>query len=55
MEPSPNVIDTVSEQGLEGLYTSTVNSSTVYNNNWPTPSRNPRNLDLETVIHHKIY
>lgn len=47
MEPSPNVIDTVSEQGLEGLYTSTVNSSTVYNNNWPTPSRNPRNLDLD--------
>ena len=33
VEPSPNAIDTVSEQGLEGLYNSTVNPSTVYNAN----------------------
>ena len=37
-EPSPNIIDTVSEKGLEGLYTSTVNTGTAYNSNWPTPS-----------------
>ena len=46
MEPSPNKIDTVSEQGLEGLYNSTVNPSTVYNNNWPTPSRQTPDLDI---------
>jgi len=37
--------DTVSEKGLEGLYTSTVNPGTVYNANWPTPSRQTPDLD----------
>ena len=46
IEPSPNAIDTVSEQGLEGLYTSTVNANTTYNSNWPTPSRQIPDLDL---------
>jgi len=36
---NPNQLDTVSELGLTGTYTSTVNPSTVYNSNWPTPSR----------------
>ena len=47
-EPSQNAggLDTVSERGLEGLYTSTVNAGTVYNNNWPTPSRQIPDLDL---------
>ena len=36
---SPNQFDTVSELGLTGTYKSTVNPTTVYNSNWPTPSR----------------
>tara|TARA_B100000287_G_scaffold70727_1_gene62170 strand:- start:2353 stop:3207 length:855 start_codon:yes stop_codon:yes gene_type:complete len=36
---NPNQLDTVSELGLTGDYTSTVNPSTVYNSNWPTPGR----------------
>lgn len=45
IEPSPNAIDTVSEQGLEGLYNSSVNPNAVYNSNWPTPSRQLPDLD----------
>ena len=45
LEPSPNVIDTVSEKGLAGAYTSTVNTGNVYNSNWPTPSRQIPDLD----------
>jgi hypothetical protein len=45
IEPSPNAIDTVSEQGLEGMYNSTVNPSAVYNSNWPTPGRQTPDLD----------
>ena len=45
IESSPNAIDTVSEQGLEGMYNSTVNPSTVYNSNWPTPGRQTPDLD----------
>jgi len=45
IEPSPNAIDTVSEQGLEGLYNSSVNPNAVYNSNWPTPSRQTPDLD----------
>ena len=45
IEPSPNAIDTVSEQGLEGMYNSTVNPSAAYNNNWPTPGRQTPDLD----------
>lgn len=47
IEPSnPNLIDTVSEKGLEGMYTSTVNPTSVYNANWPTPSRQTPDLDM---------
>ena len=46
IEPSPNVIDTVSEKGLEGLYTSTVNDGFAYNSNWPTPGRQTPDLDI---------
>jgi hypothetical protein len=45
IEPSPNAIDTVSEQGLEGMYNSTVNPSAAYNSNWPTPGRQTPDLD----------
>jgi hypothetical protein len=44
-EPSPNDLDTVSEKGLAGLYTSTINPTTTYNSNWPTPSRQTPDLD----------
>tara|TARA_R100001015_G_C4634310_1_gene200576 strand:- start:3575 stop:4450 length:876 start_codon:yes stop_codon:yes gene_type:complete len=46
VEPSPNEIDTVSEQGLEGLYNSSVNPNTNYNGNWPSPSRLTPDLDI---------
>jgi len=46
IEPSPNVIDTVSEQGLEGLYNSSINPNAVYNSNWPTPGRQTPDLDI---------
>ena len=46
VEPSPNEIDTVSEQGLEGLYNSTVNPNTNYNGNWPIPTRQLPDLDI---------
>ena len=38
-------LDTVSEQGLAGMYTSTVNPSIAYNSNWPTPGRQTPDLD----------
>ena len=46
-EPVQSVggLDTIAERGLEGLYTSTVNAGTVYNSNWPTPSRQIPDLD----------
>jgi len=53
VEPSPNAIDTVSEQGLEGLYNSTVNPSTVYNANWPIPSRQTPDLDINGATPNK--
>ena len=53
IEPSPNVIDTVSEQGLEGLYNSSVNPTTAYNANWPTPSRQTPDLDINGATPNK--
>ena len=53
VETSPNVIDTVSEQGLEGLYNSTVNPNTVYNANWPIPSRQTPDLDINGATPNK--
>tara|TARA_R110000744_G_scaffold40822_1_gene92590 strand:+ start:280 stop:1161 length:882 start_codon:yes stop_codon:yes gene_type:complete len=46
IEPSPNVLDTVSEQGLEGMYNSTVNPTVTYNSNWPKPGRQTPDLDI---------
>lgn len=53
VEPSPNVIDTVSEQGLEGMYNSTVNPTTNYNGNWPSPSRLTPDLDINGATPNK--
>ena len=49
VEPTPNAIDTVSEQGLEGLYNSTVNPNTSYNGNCPIPTRQLPDLDKNGV------
>lgn len=39
-------LDTIAEKGLEGLYTSTINPTNNYNSNWPTPSRQTPDLDI---------
>jgi|TARA_B110000908_G_scaffold168141_1_gene222444 hypothetical protein len=39
-------LDTVSEKGLAGTYTSTINPTNNYNSNWPTPSRQTPDLDI---------
>ena len=53
VEPTPNAIDTVSEQGLEGMYNSTVNPNTNYNGNWPSPSRLTPDLDINGATPNK--
>ena len=53
VEPTPNAIDTVSEQGLEGMYNSTVNPNTNYNGNWPIPTRQLPDLDINGATPNK--
>ena len=49
MEPeSPNVIDTPSEQGLAGIYNSTVNPNSNTNGNWPTPQQSLLDLSAQS-------